>query len=88
MPKDIQPDFKMQDHEFQDLRDQVDSVKQSDVKLGKVLESIIFHLGHLHGFDPVQEDEKKRKVAEEEQTQPIVPVQENKQAQKGEYHAI
>jgi hypothetical protein len=53
-------DFKMHPHDYQTLRDQIADVKRSDPPLGRTLENIVLHLGHLHGFDPDVEDAKAR----------------------------
>jgi len=95
MPVDNKSDFKMQPEEFGDLREQVRSIGLVDTQLGRVLDTIILHLGHLHGFDPVQEDAKARDKAEADEkaraaTEKNVQAKEpeNKQTQKGESHAI
>lgn len=72
------PDFKMQPEEFGALREQVRSISLVDTQLGRVLENVILHLGHLHGFDPVQEDEKA-KAQEDAQAQKDAQVQESAQ---------
>lgn len=53
-------EFKMHPHEFQEMRDMIDKVKQSDHQLGNVLHIMANHLGHLHGYDYAHEDAKKR----------------------------
>jgi len=59
-------DMKMDEGDFQALRDAADSVGVQDVQLGRALNLFVLHLGHLYGFDPVQEDEKARKAAQED----------------------
>lgn len=59
MPTDsAQPkgEMKMQPAEFAELRADVASVKERDVHLGRVLESLLLHLGHAHGLDAGVED--------------------------------
>lgn len=64
---DNAPDMKMDESDFQALRDAADSVGVQDVQLGRALNLFVLHLGHLYGFDPAQEDEKARKAAQEEE---------------------
>jgi hypothetical protein len=59
--------MKMDASEFQALREAADSVGVQDVQLGRALNLFVLHLGHLYGFDPTQEDEKARKLAQEEE---------------------
>lgn len=49
-------DFKMTPVEFADLRALVADIGQSDVRLGRVLEVLVLHIGHSYGLDPVEED--------------------------------
>jgi hypothetical protein len=60
--------MKMDEGEFQALREAADSVGVQDVQLGRALNLFVLHLGHLYGFDPAQEDEKARKAEEDKET--------------------
>jgi hypothetical protein len=58
----------MQPDEFKELRAQADDIAQTDVKVGRFLQSLVYHLGHAHGLDAAEEDakaEKQSKAAEE-----------------------
>src|SRR5205085_10317167 len=59
-------DMAMQPEDFADLRAQVDSIKQQDVKLGRVLELLTLHIGHAHGLDPSVEDAKAEAKARQD----------------------
>lgn len=70
-------DFKMHPHDYQTLRDQIADVKRSDPPLGRTLENIVLHLGHLHGFDPDVEDAKEwDRVLKEQRAQEDAQVKE------------
>jgi hypothetical protein len=56
-------DMTMQPTAFQELRNQIAAIAQSDNRLGHVLELFALHLGHAHGLDPVVEDQKARDLA-------------------------
>jgi hypothetical protein len=49
-------DFKMTPVEFADLRALTADIGQSDVRLGRVLEAIVLHVGRSYGLDPAEED--------------------------------
>lgn len=42
---------KMQQSEFEELRDQVNGLGMQDHRLGKVLMDMLHHLAHAHGLD-------------------------------------
>jgi|ERR1700726_2556680 len=70
--------FQMQPDEFQTLRDQVSELWQANPPLGRVLENIVLHLGHSHGFDPAIEDAKARdKALKESRAQEDAQVKED-----------
>jgi hypothetical protein len=49
-------DMKMLPGEFADLRAQAALIGQTDVQLGRLLDTLILHLGHAHGLDIAAED--------------------------------
>lgn len=51
-------EMQMQPEEYADLRAQVADIALSDVKLGRVLDMLVLHLGHIRGLDPAVEDAK------------------------------
>jgi peptidoglycan hydrolase CwlO-like protein len=50
------PAMKMSPDEFAELRTQATAIGVQDNQLGKMLNSLILHLGHAFGLDPAQED--------------------------------
>lgn len=54
-------EMKMQPEDFASLRADVATVKERDVHLGRVLESMLLHLGHAHDLDPAVEDARLAK---------------------------
>jgi hypothetical protein len=59
----LAPAMGMQASEFARLRADVAVISQGDVHLGRVLEQLLLHVGHLHGFDPAIEDAKAEALA-------------------------
>jgi hypothetical protein len=55
----------MSPEEFAELRASVAAIGQNDVVLGRVLTSMLLHLGHAHDLDPAVEDARLAKEAED-----------------------
>jgi hypothetical protein len=64
--------MKMQPEDFAGLRAQAAAIGQQDIHLGRMLDNIILHLGHVFDLDPAKEDarlaakERERNRAEED----------------------
>ena len=58
-------EMAMSPDEFAELRAQVAALGQQDVVLGRVLTSMLLHLGHAHDLDPTVEDARLAKEAED-----------------------